>query len=202
MNLAEFDEQDSMNLAEFKPGDPITWLHYSPTMPSADGELKRGAVVELIESPIGGPVVAVLAETQTGERLYVGIRGKRYVSGTPLAEEARTDPSKPAHPPEDAAAPRHFSTGDNMAAIGDVIQPGEKIGTALGIRYNGPAYYQALDMLIEMLGPEMRTAGHVSIDDGARALYCFRIETGPSLEEIDQRIDEIGATIREYNINI
>lgn len=118
---------------------------------------------------------------------------------TPQAQNQATPPAEPATAP--AAATDQAPTADpganpipgteNAAAPPAAEESPKRIGQPVAIRYFGPAYAQALDMIAEATGrPELKRCGHAkgpgAGPDEHETLYIFLATRPDQVHEIQQ----------------
>jgi hypothetical protein len=176
-----------MQLQTLTEGARIEWKHYPAT--DAQPETKTGLVAVAADDVSK----ALLAQTEDGQVFEVREEDGQLVS-SPAASTA---------PPANAAqAATIAGNGDTVPEPPSEGEIPAKLPTPIGVTYFGPAYHQAVDMLVEILGPAMRGAGHISEtlpgDSNIETLYCFVIETDPDLARLHDRMEEIERKIRSH----
>jgi hypothetical protein len=175
-----------MEYSQLKEGAPVEWTHYPPEF--MDANPKPTPKTGIVTIPAGDG--NIVAEDEHGTRFVLKEQDGELVSGAPPA----TSPA-----PASAAA----SAAETVPEKDDEPEPGEiptKVQTPIGVEYFGPAFHQAVDMLVEILGPEWRAAGHFDngSQDDIRTVYCMVIETGPDLDQVEQALESIQAKLEAH----
>jgi hypothetical protein len=171
-------------LKTLKTGDEITWAHYAPELANPEPTTLTGTVVEPATEETGNRITA---ETPAGTRFVVRQSGQRLVSGASPDLAAAASPAAASVDASPETDPESEPEGE----------PVTRIQTPIGIVYYGPAYHQALDMLVEILGSEVKGAGHVSHgeQDHHETLYCIVLETEPDLDKVAEAMQAIEGKI-------
>jgi hypothetical protein len=159
-------------------GQKISWLNYSE--PGCAAEPETGTVDEVTTSATKGQIAQCTAEDGEIFEVWEIEPGGTMVSGFP------PDPLTVRATAAGIEPPVHGSKVSNPGPL----KPASDDRITAGILYHGPAYQQAVDMLVDMFGPQMSKVGHIPgpPEAGNVTLYCFLIEDESQMQDIAQTI--------------